>query len=58
MDYRIHEDIPSNKDSLYKIKAIKPIKIFINHFGNCFNFLFISCEKLSQIFLQQILSIR
>ena len=46
VDYRIHEAIPSDKDSLYKIKVIKPIKILINHFGNCFIFVFISCEKV------------
>jgi len=34
VDYRIHEAIPSNMNTLYKIKVIKPIKGFINHFGN------------------------
>lgn len=46
VDYIMHEDIPSNKDSLYKIKVIKPIKILLTIFGNCFNFLFINCEKV------------
>jgi hypothetical protein len=44
-DYRIRAAVPSNKDSLYKTKVIKPIKSFIDHFGNWINFLFFSCEK-------------